>query len=92
MKLWGCFLVIIGSISFVGFVFAALVSKLFSLSDNPIIQAIQNDRLVSLVVISDFHYKTPISRYYCFLAPLTLPALLVSVYFHWLTMKLFKHA
>ncbi|CAN7068432.1 unnamed protein product [Brassica rapa subsp. trilocularis] len=74
MKLWGCFLVIIGSISFVGFVFAALVSKLFSLSDNPIIQAIQND------------------RYYCFLAPLTLPALPVSVYFHWLTMKLFKHA
>ncbi|KAG5376948.1 hypothetical protein IGI04_041544 [Brassica rapa subsp. trilocularis] len=52
----------------------SLVSKLFSLSDNPIIQAIQND------------------RYYCFLAPLTLPALPVSVYFHWLTMKLFKHA
>ncbi|CAF2349574.1 hypothetical protein YC2023_123907 [Brassica napus] len=74
MKLWGCFLVIIGSISFVGFAFAALVSKLFPLSGNPIIQAIQND------------------RYYCFLAPLTLPALLVSVYFHWLTMKLFKHA
>ncbi|CAH8281774.1 unnamed protein product [Eruca vesicaria subsp. sativa] len=74
MKLWGCFLVIIGSISFVGFVFAALLSKLFPLSDNPIIQAIQND------------------RYYCFLAPLTLPTLLVSVYFHWLAMKLFKHA
>ncbi|KAH0860998.1 hypothetical protein HID58_089259, partial [Brassica napus] len=74
MKLWGCFLVTIGSISFVGFVFVALVSKLFPFSGNPIIQAIQND------------------RYYCFLAPLTLPALLVSVYFHWLTMKLFKHA
>ncbi|KAJ0243380.1 hypothetical protein HA466_0194390 [Hirschfeldia incana] len=52
----------------------SLVSKLLPLSENPIIQAIQND------------------WYYCFLAPLTLPALLVSVYFHWLTMKLFKHA
>ncbi|CAH8270894.1 unnamed protein product [Arabidopsis lyrata] len=52
----------------------SIVSKLFPLSDNPIIQAIQND------------------RYYCFLAPLTLPALLVAVYFHWLSMKLFKHA
>nr|GMC91762.1 Phosphatidylinositol N-acetylglucosaminyltransferase subunit Y [Ipomoea batatas] len=31
-------------------------------------------------------------RYYCFLVPLTLPLLLVAVYFHWLSMKLFKHA
>ncbi|KAK2993795.1 hypothetical protein RJ640_027673 [Escallonia rubra] len=30
--------------------------------------------------------------YYCFLVPLTLPILLVAVYFHWLSMKLFKHA
>ncbi|GAV65053.1 hypothetical protein CFOL_v3_08568 [Cephalotus follicularis] len=31
-------------------------------------------------------------RYYCFLVPLTLPVLAVAAYFHWLSMKLFKHA
>jgi hypothetical protein len=31
-------------------------------------------------------------RYYCFLVPLTLPVLVVAVYFHWLSMKIFKHA
>ncbi|GLJ51163.1 hypothetical protein SUGI_1088910 [Cryptomeria japonica] len=31
-------------------------------------------------------------RYYCLLVPLTLPILVVLVYFHWLSMKLFKHA
>ncbi|PRQ38236.1 putative phosphatidylinositol N-acetylglucosaminyltransferase subunit Y [Rosa chinensis] len=31
-------------------------------------------------------------RYYCFLVPLTLPVLVVAVYFHWLSMKMFKHA
>ncbi|KAL0550816.1 hypothetical protein IC582_009880 [Cucumis melo] len=30
--------------------------------------------------------------YYCLLVPLTLPILYVAVYFHWLSMKLFKHA
>ncbi|KAL0843783.1 hypothetical protein Bca101_017029 [Brassica carinata] len=30
--------------------------------------------------------------YYCFLVPLTLPVITVAVYFHWLSMKLFKHA
>nr|KYP37284.1 hypothetical protein KK1_041539 [Cajanus cajan] len=30
--------------------------------------------------------------YYSFLVPLTLPIILVAVYFHWLSMKLFKHA
>lgn len=30
--------------------------------------------------------------YYCLLVPLTLPILVVAVYFHWLCMKLFKHA
>ncbi|XP_047944540.1 uncharacterized protein LOC125191116 isoform X2 [Salvia hispanica] len=30
--------------------------------------------------------------YYCFLIPMTLPILFVAVYFHWLSMKLFKHA
>ncbi|KAF8115959.1 hypothetical protein N665_0025s0393 [Sinapis alba] len=80
MKLWGCFLVIIGSVSFAGFLFAALVSKLVPLSDNPIIQAIQNDRYTHTLV-APYYYP-----------PLTLPALLVFVYFHWLSMKLFKHA
>ncbi|KAK9673630.1 hypothetical protein RND81_12G179800 [Saponaria officinalis] len=31
-------------------------------------------------------------RYYCFLLPLSLPVLVLAVYFHWLSMKLFKHA
>jgi phosphatidylinositol glycan anchor class Y biosynthesis protein len=31
-------------------------------------------------------------RYYCLLVPLTIPVLVVLVYFHWLSMKLFKHA
>lgn len=31
-------------------------------------------------------------RYYCLLVPLTLPVLVVAVYLHWLSMKLFKHA
>ncbi|KAK4254027.1 hypothetical protein QN277_009460 [Acacia crassicarpa] len=30
--------------------------------------------------------------YYCFLVPLTLPIAMVAVYFHWLSMKMFKHA
>ncbi|KAI4295354.1 hypothetical protein L6164_035408 [Bauhinia variegata] len=30
--------------------------------------------------------------YYCFLVPLTLPVVMVAVYFHWLSMKMFKHA
>uniref|UniRef100_A0A0A0KIB0 Uncharacterized protein n=1 Tax=Cucumis sativus TaxID=3659 RepID=A0A0A0KIB0_CUCSA len=30
--------------------------------------------------------------HYCLLVPLTLPILYVAVYFHWLSMKLFKHA
>lgn len=33
-----------------------------------------------------------LNRYYCFLMPLTIPILVVSVYVHWLSMKLFKHA
>ncbi|XXG44387.1 hypothetical protein AAC387_Pa01g4208 [Persea americana] len=31
-------------------------------------------------------------RYYCLLVPLTLPVVVVAVYLHWLSMKLFKHA
>ncbi|URE04576.1 ribosomal large subunit pseudouridine synthase [Musa troglodytarum] len=30
--------------------------------------------------------------YYCFLVPLTLPVMIILVYLHWLSMKLFKHA
>ncbi|KAL9234795.1 hypothetical protein vseg_009621 [Gypsophila vaccaria] len=33
-----------------------------------------------------------IDRYYCFLVPLSLPVIVLAVYFHWLGMKLFKHA
>uniref|UniRef100_A0A0D9WFV0 Phosphatidylinositol N-acetylglucosaminyltransferase subunit Y n=1 Tax=Leersia perrieri TaxID=77586 RepID=A0A0D9WFV0_9ORYZ len=31
-------------------------------------------------------------RYYYLLAPLTLPVIMVAVYLHWLSMKMFKHA
>ncbi|KAM0892482.1 hypothetical protein ACQ4PT_025707 [Festuca glaucescens] len=31
-------------------------------------------------------------RYYCLLVPLTLPVIIVAVYVHWLSMKIFKHA
>ncbi|PKI33849.1 hypothetical protein CRG98_045767 [Punica granatum] len=71
---WGWLFVATGSISFLGFLYAAMISKLLPPSDNPVVFAIQND------------------KYYCFLVPLTLPILVVSVYFHWLSMKLFKHA
>ncbi|KAD3068619.1 hypothetical protein E3N88_36499 [Mikania micrantha] len=37
-------------------------------------------------------YALQSDRYYCFLVPLTLPVLVVAVYFYWLSMKLFKHA
>ncbi|KAJ8752521.1 hypothetical protein K2173_004809 [Erythroxylum novogranatense] len=72
--LWSWFLIVAGLVSFIGFVFAAIISKLLPSSDNPIVSAIQND------------------RYYCFLVPLTLPITVIAVYFHWLSMKLFKHA
>ncbi|XP_040987410.1 uncharacterized protein LOC121235195 [Juglans microcarpa x Juglans regia] len=71
---WGYLFVAIGFVFFVNFLFAAVVSKLLSSSNNALISAIQND------------------WFYCFLVPLTLPVLVVAVYFHWLSMKLFKHA
>ncbi|KAF8118166.1 hypothetical protein N665_0006s0159 [Sinapis alba] len=83
-----CLLVIIGSISFFGFVFAAVVSKLFPLSDNLMIQAIEKDSPNQNNVIL---YPIDLDSLYCFLASLTLPTLLVDVYFHWLSMKLFKY-
>ncbi|AES81920.1 putative phosphatidylinositol N-acetylglucosaminyltransferase subunit Y [Medicago truncatula] len=73
-KLWGCFLVSIGSIFFAGYFFLALFSKLLPPSQIPLIPSFQND------------------WYYCFLVPLTLPIFVVVVYFHWLSMKTFKHA
>ncbi|CAN6845315.1 unnamed protein product [Brassica oleracea] len=72
---WGYFFVIIGSVSFFGFVFAVIASTLLPLSQNPLNQGLKNDRY-----------------YYCFLVPLTIPVITVAVYFHWLSMKLFKHA
>ncbi|KAK9273399.1 hypothetical protein L1049_018209 [Liquidambar formosana] len=71
---WGWIFLVFGSVFLLGFLYAAIISKLLPTSENVIISAIQND------------------RYYCFLVPLTLPILLVAVYFHWLSMKLFKHA
>ncbi|KAL0683455.1 hypothetical protein Bca4012_050303 [Brassica carinata] len=72
---WGYLFVIIGSVSFFGFVFAVIASTLLPLSQNPLNQGLKNDRY-----------------YYCFLVPLTIPVITVAVYFHWLSMKLFKHA
>jgi hypothetical protein len=34
----------------------------------------------------------PLTRYYCLLVPLSLPVIIVAVYLHWLSMKIFKHA
>ncbi|KAJ3697279.1 hypothetical protein LUZ61_000984 [Rhynchospora tenuis] len=31
-------------------------------------------------------------RYYYFQLPLTIPVIVIAVYLHWLSMKLFKHA
>lgn len=73
-QIWGWTFSVFGVLFFVGFFYAAVVSKLLSPSDNPILSAIQED------------------RYYCFLIPLSLPVLVVIIYFHWLFMKLFKHA
>ncbi|KAI3983156.1 hypothetical protein MKX01_030878 [Papaver californicum] len=70
----GYFFLLCGSISFLSFLFSAIICKLLPPSSNRIVAAVQND------------------RYYCFLVPLTLPVLVVAVYFHWLSMKLFKHA
>jgi hypothetical protein len=33
-----------------------------------------------------------IFRYYCLLVPLTVPVIIVAVYLHWMSMKMFKHA
>lgn len=72
--IWGFTFIIFGSVSFVGLLYAAVISKILPPSDNAFLSYIQRD------------------RYYCFLVPLSIPILVVAVYFHWLSMKLFKHA
>ncbi|KAL5833613.1 hypothetical protein ACOSQ3_017287 [Xanthoceras sorbifolium] len=47
---WGWFFIVIGSVFFLGFLFAAVISKLVPLSDNPILSAIQNDRYYCFLV------------------------------------------
>ncbi|KAL8172162.1 hypothetical protein V2J09_023966 [Rumex salicifolius] len=69
-QLWGWSFIVFGTVFFIGFFYAAVVSKLWGWSF-----------LISLHC-----------RYYCFLVPLSLPVLVVFIYFHWLSMKLFKHA
>ncbi|KAG6605922.1 hypothetical protein SDJN02_02669, partial [Cucurbita argyrosperma subsp. argyrosperma] len=72
---WQGFVFIVVSFVFLLlFLYAAIISKLLSPSDNAFLSAIQKD------------------WYYCLLVPLTLPILYAAVYFHWLSMKLFKHA
>ncbi|CAA6660748.1 unnamed protein product [Spirodela intermedia] len=66
---WGSACLFAGCISFLGFFFAAILSKL----------------------LPPFEINS-LLLYYCMLVPLTLPVLVVAVYFHWLSMKLFKHA
>lgn len=41
---WGWFFIVIGSAFFLGFLFAAVISKLLPLSNNPLLSVIQNDR------------------------------------------------
>ncbi|MBA0819974.1 hypothetical protein Gohar_025632 [Gossypium harknessii] len=80
---WGLLLVGIGTLILPGFLFTAFMSKLLPPSNYPLIAAIRNDR--------SFSFSSMLG-YYCYLVPLTLPILVIAVYFHWLSMKLFKHA
>nr|DAD42495.1 TPA_asm: hypothetical protein HUJ06_000725 [Nelumbo nucifera] len=41
---WGWILLVLGSVSFLGFFYAAILSKLLPQSQNQILSAIQNDR------------------------------------------------
>ncbi|RLN41346.1 hypothetical protein C2845_PM01G46390 [Panicum miliaceum] len=70
----GSALIAFGITLFVGFFYAAVVSKLLPPYENQLLAAIQND------------------WYYCLLVPLALPVIIVAVYLHWLSMKMFKHA
>jgi len=70
----GSVFIAFGVTLFVGFFYAAVVSKLLPPYENSLLAAIQND------------------WYYCLLVPFTLPVIIVAVYLHWLSMKMFKHA
>ncbi|MCO5602530.1 hypothetical protein L7F22_056663 [Adiantum nelumboides] len=74
LLLWGSVLISIGVLSFLAFLYAAVLSKLLRPSRVPFLTAIQHD------------------WYYCLLIPLTGPVVIIAVYLHWLSMKLFKHA
>ncbi|KAL6505497.1 hypothetical protein OROHE_022896 [Orobanche hederae] len=53
-KFWGWFLLVIGSFSFVGFAYAAVISKLLPPSSNIFVSAIENDRLIGSITIYYF--------------------------------------
>ncbi|XAR73537.1 Phosphatidylinositol N-acetylglucosaminyltransferase [Bertholletia excelsa] len=74
-RVQGWFFIMLGSICFLGFLYAAILPRFLMIRENHVGIAIQSARC-----------------YYCYLVPLTLPILVVAVYFHWLSMKLFKHA
>jgi predicted permease len=52
--------------------------------------------LLSPFVLRSERVRSPelllIFRYYCLLVPLTVPVIIVAVYLHWMSMKMFKHA
>uniref|UniRef100_A0A0E0JTF6 Uncharacterized protein n=1 Tax=Oryza punctata TaxID=4537 RepID=A0A0E0JTF6_ORYPU len=73
-QLIGSVFIAFGIVLFVGFFYAAVLTKMLPPYENRFLSAIQND------------------RYYCLLVPLTLPVIIVAVYLHWLSMKMFKHA
>ncbi|KAI5065695.1 hypothetical protein GOP47_0020390 [Adiantum capillus-veneris] len=74
LLMWGSFLISIGILSFLAFLYAVVLSKLLPSSRVPFLTALEND------------------WYYCLLVPLTGPVVIIAVYLHWLSMKLFKHA
>ncbi|XP_038699420.1 uncharacterized protein LOC119996741 isoform X2 [Tripterygium wilfordii] len=51
---WGWFFVLIGFVSFLGFLFTAVISKLLPASDNPLLSAIQKDS-ADLIIGLDEH-------------------------------------
>ncbi|CAL5431007.1 unnamed protein product [Camellia sinensis] len=76
---------------------------IFSLAKHEILQAcmsapsqhtlVFSSKLVACYCLSLLRLITLLNtKYYCFLVPLTLPIIVVAVYFHWLSMKFFKHA
>ncbi|GJM91929.1 hypothetical protein PR202_ga08352 [Eleusine coracana subsp. coracana] len=89
-ELVGSAFIAFGVTLFVGFFYAAIVSKLLPPYENQILAAIRNDCVI--YVQHQLTFFCIIYRYYCLLVPLTLPVIIVAVYLHWLSMKMFKHA